>query len=217
MPSRSRVVRDRPCLTDNSMCTLTAEDDGAFVVGVGGELAMAAAARAWAVVPNAIGRRGCRQLVLDLIGVEFFRSHGLQVLADPAAVTTQGGHGCFGWQLAAVGGCWGRSSSPDRTPCLLCKKNAEDAIARFRGCVGGDAGPDPDGVGGGRGPTSGRSLSGSRLMVTRQFEAHVAPVRDSVALDSDGADLRPNPAGAGEQGAAAPNCRGRRGCPDATR
>lgn len=87
-------MNDRPCLTDNSICTTTtAEHAGALVVGVSGELDMATAARAWAAVSDAICRRGCRQLVLDLTGVEFLGSHGLQVLADTAAVTTQGGHG----------------------------------------------------------------------------------------------------------------------------
>jgi anti-sigma B factor antagonist len=94
MPNRSRVVNDRPCLTDNSICTTTtAEHAGALVVGVSGELDMATAAGAWAAVSDAIRRRGCRRLVLDVTGVEFLGSHGLQVLADTAAVTTQGGHG----------------------------------------------------------------------------------------------------------------------------
>jgi anti-sigma B factor antagonist len=103
MPSRSRVVNDRPCLTDNSICTTTTtvEHAGALVVGLRGELDMATAARAWAAVSDAIGRRGGRQLVLDLTGVEFLGSHGLQVLADTAAVTTQGGHGLL--RVAAGG------------------------------------------------------------------------------------------------------------------
>ena len=66
---------------------------GAPVVGVSGELDMAAAARARAAVWDAICRHGYRQLVLDVTGVEFLGSHGLQVLVDTAAVTTQGGHG----------------------------------------------------------------------------------------------------------------------------
>jgi anti-sigma B factor antagonist len=88
------VVNDRPCLTDNSSCiTTTAEHAGALVVGVSGDLDMATAARAWAAVSDAICRRGSRQLVLDLTGVEFLGSHGLQVLADTVAATAQGGHG----------------------------------------------------------------------------------------------------------------------------
>jgi hypothetical protein len=118
MSNRSRVVNDRSCPTDDSICTTTtAEHAGAFVVGVSDEPDMATAARAWAAGSDAICRCRCRQLVLDLTGVEFLASHGLQVRADTAA--------------------------------------------------GDDAGPDYDGVGGGRGPTYRLPPSGSRSPVTR--------------------------------------------------
>jgi anti-anti-sigma factor len=75
---------------------------------------------------------GCRQLVLDLTGVEFLGSHGLKVLADTAAVTAQGGHGLL---RVAVG----RSKRMLRpiqlaglNAVLALHENVEDAIAPSR-------------------------------------------------------------------------------------
>jgi anti-sigma B factor antagonist len=132
-------VNDRPYLTDNSICTTTTTTvkcAGAPVVGLTGERDMATAARAWAAVSDAICRRGGRQLVLDLTGVEFLGSHGLQVLTDTAAVTTQGGH-----ELLRV--TVGRSkrvlrpiqlAGPDAA--LALHENVEDVIVPVSGMSG---------------------------------------------------------------------------------
>ena len=90
-------MNDRPCLTDNSICTTTTADMPAPSSSVSAENwtwppQHRPGQRSW----DAICRRGCRRLVLDVTGVEFLGSHGLQVLADTAAVTTQGGHGLLG-------------------------------------------------------------------------------------------------------------------------
>ena len=123
---------------------------------------MAAAARARAAVWDAICRHGYRQLVLDVTGVEFLGSHGLQVLADTAAVTTQGGHG-----LLRVGvGRRKRVLRPIQLAgldaVLALHENAEDAIAALGNERETMPDQNPDGVGGRRGPTDRLPPGGSR-------------------------------------------------------
>ena len=130
-------MNDRPYLTDNSICTtttITVKCAGAPVVGLTGEWDMATAARP--AVSDAICRCGGRQLVLDLTGVEFLGAHGLQVLTDTAAVTTQGGH-----ELLRV--TVGRSkrvlrpiqlAGPDAA--LALHENVEDVIVPVSGMSG---------------------------------------------------------------------------------